>query len=206
MLLEACVENLAEAIKAEELGADRVELCENLHVGGTTPSAGTIYVACQVLKIPVMVLVRPRGGNFVYSKFEIDVMKKDIDLCRKYKASGVVIGALTSERKIDIPLMKYLVSYARPMQITFHKAIDETSGILAEFEKLAELDIDRVLTSGGYATATEGADMINNMVKIAGHDFKVMAAGQISNVNLEEAKKKLKTDEFHGRRIVGRLF
>jgi copper homeostasis protein len=97
MILEACVENLSEALKAESRGANRIELCDNLYVGGTTPSAGTIQMAIKALNIPVMVLIRPRSGNFVYSDLEVNIMKHDIQVCKQTGVQGIVIGALKTD-------------------------------------------------------------------------------------------------------------
>ena len=205
MIIEACVENINEALKAESLGANRVELCENLKVGGTTASAGTLAIAKKLLKIPIMALIRPRGGNFIYSNNEIEVMKHDIQICREIGIQGVVIGALTKEHEIDQELIKELIDCARPLEVTFNKAIDKTFNILDEFAKLIELDIDRVLTSGGAKTAADGKDIINEMVSIAGNKVKVISAGKIHNSDLTKLQKHLRTTEFHGKKIVGNL-
>jgi len=205
MVIEVCVENINEALRAESLGANRVELCENLKIGGTTPSAGTIAVAKKLLNIPIMVLIRPRGGNFIYSNNEIEIMKHDIEVCRKIGVDGVVIGALTKEHTIDMELINDLIRIARPLEVTFNKAIDKTFSILEEFKNLMQLDIDRVLTSGGAKTAVDGMDIINEMVSIANGKVKVISAGKIHNSDLPELQKLLKTDEYHGKKIVGNL-
>ena len=205
MIIETCVENINQALRAESLGANRIELCENLRVGGTTPSAGTIAITKNILNIPVMVLIRPRGGNFIYSNNEIEVMKHDIEICKKIGVKGVVIGALTKEHSIDIDLVNALVGLAKPMEVTFHKAIDETSDILEEFKNLLKTDVDRVLTSGGVETAIEGSDIINEMVKISNRKVKVLSAGKIDRTNLSKLIKMIRSDEFHGKLIVGNL-
>ncbi len=205
MVIEACVENISEAIKAESLGATRIELCDNLLVGGTTPSSGTIKIAKHYLSIPVMVLIRPRAGNFVYSPVEIEVMKHDIELCKNIGVHGIVIGALTADGHIDIELMKQLIEQARPLRITFHKAIDETFKIMEEFKKLMPLGVDYVLTSGGRDTAMDGLEVINKMVTLAGEKVTVIAAGKITKSNLTEHIETFRTKEFHGKLIVGNL-
>jgi copper homeostasis protein len=205
MVIEVCVENINEALRAESLGANRVELCENLKVGGTTPSAGQVEVAKKLLNIPIMVLIRPRGGNFIFSTNEIEIMKRDIEICKDIGIDGVVIGALTKEHTIDRGLIEELISIARPMEITFNKAIDKTFTILEEFRELIKLDIDRVLTSGGAKTAIDGKEIINEMVAIADGKVKVISAGKIHNSDLSMLEKLLKTDEFHGKKIVGDL-
>ncbi|MDZ7605855.1 MAG: copper homeostasis protein CutC [Cyclobacteriaceae bacterium] len=205
MILEACVENINEAIAAERLGANRIELCDNLHVGGTTPSYGTIFMAKKTLLIPIMVLIRPRGGNFIYNSHEIEIMKKDIAVCRDIGVQGVVIGALRPDSTIDIDLMKELVALAHPLDVTFHKAIDETPNILRECGKLGSLGINRLLTSGGKPTALEGAGVINQMIAELRGSVDVIAAGKITRNNLDEIKKVIKGNEYHGRLIVGKL-
>lgn len=205
MVIEACVESISEAIKAESLGATRIELCDNLSVGGTTPSAGTIKIAKHYLSIPVMVLIRPRGGNFVYSPVEIEVMKHDIELCKNIGVYGVVMGALTADGHIDIELMKQLIDLARPMSITFHKAIDETFKIMEEFKKLKMLGVDYILTSGGRDTALEGKEIINKMASLSDGNLTIIAAGKITKSNLTEHIEAIHTKEFHGQLIVGNL-
>ncbi len=205
MTIEACVENINEALRAESLGANRVELCENLRVGGTTPSAGSIAITNKILKIPIMVLIRPRGGNFIYSRNEIAVMKHDIEVCKKIEVRGVVIGALTKEHAIDINLVNDLVNLARPMEVTFNKAIDNTFNILEEFKNLLKTDVDRVLTSGGAKTAFDGRNIINEMVKISNGKIKVISAGKVHRPDLPELQKIINSNEFHGKKIVGNL-
>lgn len=205
MILEACVGNISQAIRAQCLGANRVELCDNLSVGGTTPSAATIKTTRKHLNIPVMVLIRPRGGNFIYSSEEIEVMKSDIELCKQLKIDGIVIGALRADATIDTELMKDFIEQARPMKITFHKAIDETRDILDEFKKLMSLDIDRVLTSGGRENAIEGLQTINEMCALSRDKIEIVVAGKITQTNLKEHQELIHASEFHGKLIVGSL-
>ncbi len=205
MIKEACVGNINEALKAEKQGANRIELCENLLVGGTTPSAGTIAIAKKMLKIPIMVLIRPRGGNFIYSSDEIEVMKHDIELCKGIGVQGVVIGALNADSSINIPLLNAFVKLAKPMEITFHKAIDETKNIQTEFSKLLNSGVDRLLTSGTKETALEGKNIINELVSISNGKIKIIAAGKITNTNLPQIQSQIHADEFHGKKIVGNL-
>jgi len=205
MVLEACVENINEALLAESLGANRIELCDYLRVGGTTPSAGTIAIARKLLQIPIMVLIRPRGGSFIYSSNEIEIMKQDIRICKDIGVNGVVLGVLTKEKTVDIELLHKLTTLARPLEITFHKAIDETEDILHEFKKLMECDIDRTLTSGGEKTAFLGKHIINEMVKISNGKIKIIAAGKIIKTDLPKIMKIIHTKDFHGKKIVGNL-
>lgn len=205
MILEACVESLNEAIVAEKLGAQRIELCDNLSVDGTTPSAGTIEIAHEVINIPIMVLIRPRGGDFVYSEDEIRIMEKDISFCRSIGVTGVVFGALNPDHTIDLALMKRMIDLARPMKITFHKAIDQTLNPVTAFKNIMKLGVDYVLTSGGAKTALEGQVNINEMVRLSQGKVKVIAGGDITKANLNSHIGCIHTDEFHGKQIVGSL-
>jgi copper homeostasis protein len=205
MLKEACVENLSEALIAQERGADRIELCENLAVGGTTPSCGTIVTCRKHLSIPVIVMIRPRGGDFIYSPLEVDSMLEDIRICRKAGADGIATGVLTSSGDIDLHILRRLVSEAGSMQITFHKAIDETRNIETEILKLKDTGIHRVLTSGGEPTALEGSRMLNKLIHLTAGSLVILTAGKVTSENLDTLSRLIPSTEFHGRKIVGDL-
>ena len=185
MILEACVENLSEALLAQERGADRIELCENLAAGGTTPSYGTIVTCKKHLNIPVIVMIRPRGGNFIYSPFEVDAMLEDIRICKKAGADGIATGALTISGEIDFPVLHRLIREADSMQVTFHKAIDETTNIEKEIQKLKNTGVHRVLTSGGAPTALEGSAMLKNLIHSTAGSLVIVTAGKVTSNNLE---------------------
>jgi copper homeostasis protein len=202
MILEACVESFSEALAAQKAGANRIELCENLAVGGTTPSYGTIKLCCSELKIPVVVMVRSRGGNFVYTKEEFEIMKEDILVCKQLGVSAVIFGLLTSQNQIDISRNRALVELAYPMQSVFHKAFDEVENVCEALEILIKEGFTRILTSGGKTTAREGADVINKLIVQVNNRISIMAAGKITYENLMEHQKIINAHEFHGRRIV----
>lgn len=203
MIKEVCVESLAEALNAVHAGATRIELCENLTVGGTTPSYGTIKKCKEVLPVPFMVMIRPRGGDFVYTDDEFDLMKEDIEVCKELKAPGVVFGLLTTSGQIDIPRTRELIELARPMQVTFHKAIDVVEDIPGATRQLKELGVNRILSSGGKPTALEGAVMLKQMLEIGGDNMRIIVAGKVTNENLEQVKSLVPSGEFHGRKLVG---
>jgi copper homeostasis protein len=206
MIREACVESFAGALRAQQLGANRIELCENLAVGGTTPSIGTIIACKKYLKIPVIVMIRPRGGNFIYSKTELEIMAADIRACLSAGADGIAIGLLTATGEIDMPNLSKLVKEAGHMQVTFHKAIDETRDIEKEFLRLRDSRlVTRVLSSGGAPTAKQGAEMLKRMITLASGKITVLVAGSVTRENLPELARLIPAGEFHGRKIVGEL-
>ena len=202
MIKEACVESFEKALEAQSNGANRIELCENLAVGGTTPSYGTVKICLEKLNIPIFPMIRARGGNFVYSKDEIEIMKEDIKIFKELGVKGIVLGCLTSDNKIDLELTKELVDLAYPMEVTFHKAIDEILNPLDYIDDLVNIGIKRILTSGGKATALEGKDLINEMIKKSNGRLKIVVAGKVTKGNLNGLSNLISADEFHGKLIV----
>lgn len=206
MIKEACVETLKEALKAEQLGAERVELCSNLELDGLTPHPDLVRNTCLALRIPVMVMIRPRPGNFVYSGKEIQKMKSVIDMAKEAGAAGVVFGVLTPENRVDEVNTKFLADYAAPLTVTFHKAIDEVDNLLEAVKTLQRIQtVNHILTSGGKATALKGASQIRKMVEVSKGFPEIIAAGKVTSENLEEIRKLIGAKAFHGRRIVGEL-
>src|SRR3954462_14794600 len=168
VLVEACVDAIDAALEAERGGAGRLELCGELLQAGVTPSAGLIAAGWDRVDIPLFVLVRPRTGDFLYTDDELDVMRRDIEQMKALGVDGVAIGALTAEGAVDEALMRSLIALARPMSVTFHRAFDFVRDQDAALESLLALGLDRVLTSGGAATAVEGAESIARMVRRVG--------------------------------------
>lgn len=205
MIREACVGSYIEAKRAEEAGAERIELCDNLFQGGTTPSYGTVKKVLEEMRIPVLVMVRPRGGDFCYSSQEVEIMIEDIRLFRSMGVGGVVLGVLTEDKKVDYPLLKRLLAGCSGMEVTFHKAIDEVEAPVVEVEKLTEMGVTRILTSGKAATALEGEAILNEMLIAAGDRIEVVVAGGVTQENLDLVRSRIPAAEFHGRRIVGDL-
>ena len=202
MLKEKCIGSFKEAIEAQKLGADRVELCDNLEEGGTTPSYGTIKMTVEKLDIPAFVIIRPRGGDFYYSPEEIEIMKEDIKICKSLGVKGVVLGILNRDNTINYEVTKELVTLAKPMEVTFHKAIDELKNPEEEVEKLASIGVDRILSSGTKATALEGVEILNKMLEKADGKIKIVVAGKVTKENLKEVSTKIPSTEFHGKKIV----
>jgi copper homeostasis protein len=195
--VEICVGDVESAIAAEVGGADRVELCDNLAVGGTTPSAGTIVEACRWLSIPVHVLIRPRAGDFVYSERELAVMRHDIEAAKALGAAGVVLGVLTREGGIERDRAAALIALARPLSVTFHKAIDQASDPLELLDALMTIGADRVLSSGGRSTALEGVDALKTLVDRAGDRIAIMAGGRLDLDNLQAVIRRSQVAEVH---------
>jgi copper homeostasis protein len=184
ILVEACVDSVESALAAERGGANRVELCDALFDGGTTPSAGMIAACKETVSIPVFVMIRPRGGGFVYSDAERDVMRRDVVLARELGADGIVIGGLQRDRAVDLALVRSLVDAARDLPVTFHRAFDLTPDFGDALRSLANAGVRRILSSGGAPTAVEGATVLRDLVRQAGDQFIVMAGGGVREENV----------------------
>ena len=203
VLVEACVDSVESAAAAQAGGAGRVELCDNLLEGGTTPSAGTIAVARERLTtIPLFVLVRPRGGDFLYSEGELDVMRRDIELARSLGADGVVTGALTPDGEVDVARTRMLVEHARPLRVTFHRAFDLTRDPAAALEAVVESGCDRVLTSGAAPGALAGLATIAALVRQAAGRLVVLAGGGITEESAARVARETGVREVHVRGAV----
>jgi copper homeostasis protein len=177
LVIEVCVGTVDSALAAQEGGANRVELCDNLLEGGTTPSAGAIALARKHLSIDMNVIIRPRGGDFYYSDLEFAIMQHDIEVAKQHGANGVVIGLLTADGDIDVERTRALVEQARPLSVTFHRAFDMTRDPFAALETLIDLGIDRVLTTGQEDSVIEGLDLVAELVERAAGRIIVMPGG-----------------------------
>ena len=197
MVLEVCIDSVEAARAAEAGGAQRVELCSDLIEGGITPSAGLIDAVRSALKIPVFVMMRPRGGDFCYSADEFDVMRKDVAIAQSYGADGVVLGLLLPDGTIDVERTRELVDSSRPMQVTFHRAIDVSSSVEESLEQVIETGADRVLTSGGKQTAIDGATVIAQLIANSRQRISVMVCGGVRKANLREIAHATGASEFH---------
>lgn len=184
MRVEICVDSVAGALAAERGGADRVELCDNLIEGGTTPSAGCLKLARQQLHLGLQVIIRPRGGDFLYTDLEFEVMRGDVRFAREAGANGVVIGCLTANGDIDLSRTRELVALARPLNVTFHRAFDMCRDPRQALEELVSLGIERVLTSGQEASCLEGLELVAQLHQQAAGRIIVMAGGGITRRNV----------------------
>lgn len=197
VLVEACVDTLLSARRAVLGGARRLELCANLVEGGTTPSSGMMSVVREETAVPIHVLIRPRGGDFLYATDEVAVMLADIAEARRIGVAGVVIGALTADGRIDERVTRTLADAARPMAVTFHRAFDLTVGALEAMEALVRLGIERVLTSGQANTALEGIPVIRELVGWSAGRVTVLAGGGISETNAPQIVRETGVTEIH---------
>jgi copper homeostasis protein len=183
-LIEICIEGPDAAVAAEQGGADRVELCASLLEGGITPSVGVLRATLAAVGIPVMAMVRPRGGDFLYSELEFAAMLDDVRAFRAEGAAGVVIGCLTPDGAIDAERTEALVSAARPLSVTCHRAFDMTRDPAAALETLIACGVDRVLTSGQRPTALAGLPLLRRLVAQAAGRIAVMGCGELSPDNI----------------------
>jgi copper homeostasis protein len=199
MLVEAAVESLEGALAAESAGADRIELCVNLDSAGTTPSETLIDAVVRAASIPVFVLIRPRAGDFVYTRPEIETMISEIALARSSGVAGIVTGALNPDRTVDIDHTSALVKAARGLPVTFHRAFDSTPSLTDALEQVIGAGASRVLTSGGAATAHEGAAAIASLVDQAGGRISIVAGGSIRAHNVSDVVRWTRVAEIHSR-------
>jgi len=197
MIYEICVDSVPGVRAAKAAGADRVELCGDLLEGGTTPSRGMIRQARKIAGIAMNVIIRPRGGDFLFDDDEFAIMEADLDTAKAEGADGVVIGLLTADGSIDLDRTRDLIARARPLSVTFHRAFDMTRDPFEALETLVELGAERVLTSGQEATVLEGLPLITELVKRAGNRIIVMPGGGITARNVERIVAAAKPQEIH---------
>ena len=185
MEIEVCVEKTETAIIADQYGTTRVELCSALDLGGLTPSAGLIKSCVDKCDLQVFVMIRPKPGGFIYDHRDIDIMKQDIKTAAQSGASGVVFGCLTTDFVIDIEQNKELLELAKSfgLGVTFHRAFDFTKNMSLAFEQIIDLGFDRILTSGGKKTATEGFEQINHLISKNKNRIEIMAGSGINPNN-----------------------
>lgn len=197
MQLEICAQNLQSAIHAQAQGADRIELCTGLDVGGLTPSPGTLLEVRKHLNIPIHVLIRVREGDFIFDRGEIRIMARDIAFCRQKKMDGVVIGALNKKAMPDIAGLKKLVAAAGTLECTFHRAFDYVSNTDDALEMLIDLGFVRILTSGQRDSAWEGRDNIRRLVDKAKGRIGIMAASGVNPSNVAALAQHTGAVNFH---------
>jgi len=196
-ILEICIDSPETAIKAEKAGADRLELCENLIQGGVTPSPGKINAVINAVNIPVRVLVRPRAGNFHYSKKELEIIAEDIKFCAGCNCEGIVVGALNADSEIDENLLAYWKSISGDKKLVFHRAFDLTKNPPRACQKLIYSGFDTILTSGQQNTAQKGVEVLKAMQREFGSSINILAGGGVRSFNISEIREDTGITHFH---------
>ena len=206
IIKEACVEGYQEAMLAEKLGADRIELCSHLDKDGLTPERETILDVLSSISVPIKIMIRPRSGNFVYNKKDIYQMEEEISFCKTNGVKEVVFGVLDTQNRIDMDLVKRLTNISYPMRVTFHKAIDCSDNIKEAFEQLIKCKaVTSVLTSGKGKFVLENRTLIKEIIKLYKDKINIILGGGITNDNLDKIHKTFYCNEYHGKKIVGKL-
>ncbi len=197
LVIEVCIEGVDGLLAAQAAGANRVELCASLLEGGLTPSFGVIQEALRHSQIPVHVIVRPRGGDFLYTDIEHAAMRADVQACRAAGVHGVVIGCLIADGQVDVARTRKLVELARPMSVTFHRAFDMTRDPAEALDALIHCGVDRVLTSGQRETAIEGMDTLRRINEQASDRIIVMGCGALAPDNIAAVRRAANLRELH---------
>jgi copper homeostasis protein len=196
-LLEITVESLGSALAAERGGADRIELCAELIRGGVTPTLAATRKVRKELQIPLFPIIRPRAGDFIYNHREFAVMKQEISAARDLGVDGVVFGILRPNRSIDVERTSELIEWARPLEVTFHRAFDETTDLFLALEDVISTGATRILASGGAPTAPKGAKLLQKLVSAAGDRIVVMPGSGLDATNIVKIAAETGAAEFH---------
>jgi len=196
-MIEVCANGLQSALNAQGAGALRVELCDNLYEGGTTPSPATIRLARKYLNIKLHVLIRPRGSDFLYNDLEMEMISEDILFCKAAGCDGIVVGFLRSDGTVDVNRTSEIVRLAAPMSVTFHRAFDMTPDPSAALEDVIQTGAHRILTSGQKNLAPAGKELIHQLVQIAGNRIIIMPGAGIDDQNMEQMILETGAKEFH---------
>ncbi|MDR2385083.1 MAG: copper homeostasis protein CutC [Tannerella sp.] len=197
-IIEICANSAQSCIEAEAGGAQRVELCAAIPEGGTTPSYGTVITAKKFAsKIDINVIIRPRGGDFLYTDTEIETMLSDIQMMKQLDIHGLVFGCLTKEGDIDIPLMKKMIEAAKPLSVTCHRAFDVCRDPFVAMEQLIDTGVDRILTSGQQPDAQKGIPLIRELVKRAAGRIIIMPGCGVRENNIAQIEAETGATEFH---------
>ena len=203
---EVCVDNIKDAMRAVDLGANRIEYCSKLSEEGLTPDIEDVKYLLKNINIPLRIMIRPHSKSFNYSETDISVILRDISTFKKIDIDGIVIGCLDKDDEIDLKKINLLVEKAKPLKVIFHKAIDITSDPLKSLKNLIKnSNIDGVLTSGGFKKAEDGVKLLKKMLDICPINFELIIAGKITSKNINKINQKLSAKFYHGKKIVGVL-
>ena len=197
MLLEICIDCIESALAAQQGGADRIEVCSSLASGGITPSLGLVQHCTDRCQVPLMVMIRPHDGGFVYGADDLRTMLHDIDALKDIGVQGVVLGALRPDGAVDVQTMERLIRASRPLEITFHRAFDLCPDPMKALDEIIALNVDRLLTSGQQTTAEKGVSLIKQLVDHAGDRLTVMAGAGINSSNVRRIAEATQVREFH---------
>jgi copper homeostasis protein len=196
-ILEISVESVAAAMAAERGGAQRIEFCANAREGGTTPSDELLRAVRERVRLPILSMVRPRAGDFVYSDAEFEIMRRDIQAAKEFQMDGVVLGLLEADGRIDVERSAQFVEQARPLPVTYHRAFDESRDLQKSLEDVIKTGAARLLTSGGRRTAPEALGVLAELVRIAGERLIVMPGSGIHAGNIRKVARTTGAREFH---------
>jgi copper homeostasis protein len=203
---EVCVDNIKDAMRAVDLGANRIEYCSKLNEEGLTPNVEDVKYLLKNINIPIRIMIRPHSKSFNYSETDISVMLRDISTFKKIDIDGIVIGCLNKDDEIDLKKINLFIEKARPLKVIFHKAIDITSDPLKSLKNLIKYsNINGVLTSGGFKKAEDGVKLLKKMLDICPINFELIIAGKITSENINKINQKLSAKFYHGKKIVGVL-
>ena len=201
-----CVDNIKDAMRAVDLGANRIEYCSKLSEEGLTPNIEDVKYLLKNINIPLRIMIRPHSKSFNYSETDISIMLRDISTFKKIDIDGIVIGCLNKDDEIDLKKINLLIEKARPLKVIFHKAIDITSDPLKSLKNLIKYsNINGVLTSGGFKKAEDGVKLLKKMLDICPINFELIIAGKITSENINKINQKLSAKFYHGKKIVGVL-
>jgi copper homeostasis protein len=200
--LEIACFNAESALVAQQAGADRIEFCANMEVGGTTPSLSDFLTIKSKTDIPVYVMIRPRGGDFIYSNAHFEQMRNSIIQFKNVGANGFVFGILTANSEVDINRNKQLIQLADAVPCTFHKAFDEVKNPMNALQQLIAIGFKNVLTSGQQPTAMQGVDLLKQLTNNANNQINIMIGGSVRSNNIAELKQEIPSEWFHSSAIL----
>lgn len=199
--LEIACFNIESALIAQENGADRVELCAEINLGGTTPNVQIIQKAKENISIDIYIMIRPRGGNFVYSKEEFQQMKSEIEAIKKLEVNGFVFGILNDENSVNVEQNTELINLAKPIPCTFHRAFDEVSNYKTALEDVISCGFSTILTSGTFANVMEGKEVLKQLVLQANNRITILPGGGLRSTNISELDELVNADFYHSSAI-----
>ncbi|MCU0453604.1 MAG: copper homeostasis protein CutC [Bacteroidetes bacterium] len=197
MLLEIAIDSLADALAAVEAGADRLEVCDRLDLGGLTPPWELVRSLASGTRVPLFVMIRPRGGDFVYSDDEFKTMERQIDEAKRAGTHGCVFGLLTADAAMDLKRTEELVRRASPLPVTVHRAFDRCADLVGMADRLANLGVKRILTSGGQATAEAGSNVLRELQRKVGGRIGILPGGGVRPSNIRSLLEQIGVEEIH---------